>query len=116
METIGFSADDIVSIFQILSAVLKLGNLQFIPRANIDGTEGCALLNQYGGQWYWYEWQYPTKTVIYTVEELYDVSELLLSDMSALETAFTQRIIETRHELLVADLCSVEVCYLYWTV
>lgn len=48
MEIIGFTPEDIVSVFQILSAVLKLGNLQFIPRANIDGTEGCALLNQYG--------------------------------------------------------------------
>ncbi|CAG2162923.1 unnamed protein product [Oppiella nova] len=62
-------------------------NLQFIPKANIDGTEGCSVLNEY---------------------ELYDVCELLVSDMTALETAFTQRIIETRHELLVADLCSIE--------
>jgi len=48
MEIIGFSPEDIFSVFQIVSAVLKLGNLQFIPRANIDGTEGCSLLNEYG--------------------------------------------------------------------
>jgi myosin-1 len=48
MEIIGFNPEEILSVFQILSAVLKLGNLQFIPRANIDGTEGCSLLNEYG--------------------------------------------------------------------
>jgi len=48
METIGFTPEDIVSVFQIISSILKLGNLQFIPKANIDGTEGCSLLNEYG--------------------------------------------------------------------
>jgi len=48
MEIIGFDPEEILSVFQIVSAVLKLGNLQFIPRANIDGTEGCSLLNEYG--------------------------------------------------------------------
>jgi myosin-1 len=87
MEIIGFDPEEILSVFQIVSAVLKLGNLQFIPRANIDGTEGCSLLNEY---------------------EILDVCELLLTDMPSLEAAFTQRIIETRHEFLVADLSSVE--------
>jgi myosin-1 len=48
MEIIGFNPEEILSVFQIVSAVLKLGNLQFIPRANIDGTEGCSILNEYG--------------------------------------------------------------------
>lgn len=48
MEAMGFSQDEMFAAFQIVSAVLKLGNAQFQPRANMDGTEGCNLMNEYG--------------------------------------------------------------------
>lgn len=48
LEILGFSNDEILSIFKILAVVLKLGNLNFIPMANIDGTEGCEISNDYG--------------------------------------------------------------------
>lgn len=44
----GFSSEEILSIFKILAAILKLGNLNFIPITNIDGTEGCEISNDYG--------------------------------------------------------------------
>nr|CAH0099998.1 unnamed protein product [Daphnia galeata] len=47
LETVGFSAEDIVNIFRIVAAVLKLGNLIFTPVSNIDGTEGCSINNEY---------------------------------------------------------------------
>ena len=48
LEVLGFLSDEILSIFKILAIVLKLGNLNFIPMANIDGTEGCEISNDYG--------------------------------------------------------------------
>ncbi|CRK94774.1 CLUMA_CG008268, isoform A [Clunio marinus] len=47
LEILGFSNDEILSIFKIIAVVLKLGNLNFIPITNIDGTEGCEISNDY---------------------------------------------------------------------
>ena len=48
MEDIGLGADEICDIFKIVASVLKLGNLQFVPTTNMDGTEGCGISNEYG--------------------------------------------------------------------
>jgi len=48
MEVLGFTNDDVINVMKILAAVLKLGNLTFLPSSNIDGTEGCAISNDYG--------------------------------------------------------------------
>ena len=48
MEDLGFTPDEIIDIFRILSAVLKLGNINFVPTTNMDGTDGCAISNDYG--------------------------------------------------------------------
>lgn len=48
LEALGFSNDEILSVFKIIAVVLKLGNLNFIPITNIDGTEGCEITNDYG--------------------------------------------------------------------
>lgn len=48
LEVLGFSVEDVISIFRVIAIILKLGNLQFVPCNNIDGTEGCAIKNDYG--------------------------------------------------------------------
>ena len=48
MEDIGLRSDEICDILKIVASVLKLGNLQFIPTTNMDGTEGCGISNEYG--------------------------------------------------------------------
>lgn len=49
LEILGFSdGDELISIFKILASILKLGNLNFVPITNIDGTEGCEISNDYG--------------------------------------------------------------------
>lgn len=48
LEVLGFTSEEVLSIFKILAAILKLGNLNFIPITNIDGTEGCEISNDYG--------------------------------------------------------------------
>ncbi|KAG1705488.1 Unconventional myosin-Ib [Nymphon striatum] len=87
LNTIGFSENEVLLVFQLISAVLKLGNLDFRPHANLDGTEGCIILNDY---------------------ELIDVCELLKIEYSHLQSALVQRTIETRHDFIVADLTDVE--------
>ena len=37
-----------LQFFKIVAAILKLGNVNFIPVSNIDGTEGCGLELDYG--------------------------------------------------------------------
>lgn len=48
LEVIGLTSDEILSIFKMISIILKLGNLIFIPTTNIDGTGGCEITNDYG--------------------------------------------------------------------
>ena len=48
MEVIGFTEEEVVLIFQLVSCVLKLGNLQFQHYNNIDGTDGARIANDDG--------------------------------------------------------------------
>lgn len=47
-EMLGFCDEEIIDVFKIIAVTLKLGNLQFVPSNNIDGTEGCTIKNDYG--------------------------------------------------------------------
>lgn len=70
METVGFSPEEIDFLFRTLSAILKLFNLSFLPKANIDGTLGCSVTNDY---------------------ELHDVCDLLSLEYSQVEAALTSK-------------------------
>ena len=56
--------------FQIVATVLKLGNLNFVPVTNMDGTEGCRIENEY---------------------ELYDVGELVKVEVDCFRSALLAR-------------------------
>lgn len=45
---LGFTANEIIECLQILAFILKLGNVQFLRKANMDSTEGCSIFNDYG--------------------------------------------------------------------
>lgn len=47
LEAVGLSSDEVHCILQIVASVLKLGNVEFLPHANMDGTEGCLIINEY---------------------------------------------------------------------
>ncbi|GAU88919.1 hypothetical protein RvY_01532 [Ramazzottius varieornatus] len=47
MDGLNFSATECHLVFQVLAVVLKLGNLQFLPQTNVDGTESCTVLNDH---------------------------------------------------------------------
>lgn len=90
MEALGMSPSEVHAVFQVVAVVLKLGNVEFQPRANIDDTESCALLNEY---------------------ELYEICELLRVDFAFLHSALTQKMVETRHDVAVTDLSANEATY-----
>ena len=48
MRIIGFSDSEVVQLYQLVACVLKLGNIEFQHLGNLDGTDGCKLLNQSG--------------------------------------------------------------------
>ena len=48
LEVLGFEKEDYVIIFQLVAAILKLGNIQFQHKSNMDGTDGCKILNTEG--------------------------------------------------------------------
>ena len=50
LEDIGMSGREIFDVLRIVAAVLKLGNVEFVPTTNMDGTEGCAVSNDYGNE------------------------------------------------------------------
>lgn len=86
LEDLGFSGEEINDIFRITSAILKLGNLNFVPTTNMDGTEGCAISNDY---------------------ELYDVCEILKGEFPSMQAGLTTRSLESavaRNDYLVTDL------------
>lgn len=70
LELLGIGADETLAVFQVLAAILKLGNLVFVPATHIDGTEGCTVTNDY---------------------ELEDAAELLQIDARTLLNCMTTR-------------------------
>ncbi len=82
MEDLGFGNEEINDIFRIISAILKLGNLNFVPTTNMDGTEGCAISNDYGKIDFPFilgmrrEFFYVQKLSLYHLSYLFDLSDL----------------------------------------
>ncbi|CAE1316086.1 MYO1 [Acanthosepion pharaonis] len=90
MEVIGFQVHEIFAVFQLVASVLKFGNLEFHHRSNLDGTNGCVLMNEYEAQ---------------------EISELIGCSAEDLQTALTQRTVEARGEKLKTDLSTADAAY-----
>ncbi|XP_063230710.1 unconventional myosin-Ia isoform X2 [Bacillus rossius redtenbacheri] len=138
METLGFSQEDIVNVFKIVASVLKLGNINFIPTNNIDGTEGCTINNDYelfdvcellGSEAEHLGTSLTQRTLVvcpakccsptplrhgraspskHLPRELYEVCEIVGSNHDALQEAMTSRIVEDGSEVVLADLSASE--------
>lgn len=48
MGALGFSAGQCGAVLRLLAFLLKLGNVQFEPQHNIDGSIGTRLQHEYG--------------------------------------------------------------------
>ncbi len=103
MEDVGLTSEEISGIWRILAAVLKLGNVQFVPTTNMDGTEGCTVANDYGEKSKLTSLR-PCTPIPFRFPELYDVCEMLHGDFDGLKAGLTSRTIEVRHDVLVTDL------------
>ncbi|KAF7273349.1 hypothetical protein GWI33_013937 [Rhynchophorus ferrugineus] len=86
LEVLGFAPTDIIDIFRVLAVILKLGNLQFVPCNNIDGTDGCSISNDY---------------------ELFEICELLTTDHRWIQRILTTRQID---DGVLTDLNAIEAC------
>ena len=53
LEDIGMGGREIFDVFRIVAGILKLGNVEFVPTTNMDGTEGGAVSNDYGNEFRW---------------------------------------------------------------
>jgi len=87
MEDLCLRGEEICDILKVVSAVLKLGNLRFVPTTNMDGTEGCSIANEY---------------------ELYDVAQLLRADVSSLRSGLLARSTELSDDTIISDLSTNE--------
>ncbi|XP_024083277.1 unconventional myosin-Ia isoform X2 [Cimex lectularius] len=85
LETCGLTQEEVLNVLKIIASVLKLGNVIFIPTNNIDGTEGCTINNEY---------------------EVFEVCELLGTDVSDLQTSLTTRsaFFSSNQEMLITEL------------
>ncbi len=48
MEIIGFSSEDMISVFELLAAILNLGNIEFEGYLTPDETKASKLINAEG--------------------------------------------------------------------
>lgn len=48
MATLGFGGDECGAVLRLLAFMLKLGNVQFEPQHNIDGSIGTRIQHAYG--------------------------------------------------------------------
>lgn len=92
LDVLGFSIEDVVNIFRVIAIILKLGNLQFVPCNNIDGTEGCVIDNDYGTLLNVFV--ISTCFDLYLLTELYEICELLGAEHRWLQRALTTRHVE----------------------
>lgn len=104
MDILGFKLNEIVDIFRVIAIVLKLGNLQFVPCNNIDGTEGCSLSNDYGDFFLIYLNRNLIICGIISLE-LFEICELLGAEHRWLQRALTSRQID---DGILTDLNAIE--------
>lgn len=97
LEVLGFSQDEILSMFKVIAVVLKLGNIIFLPSTNIDGTENCVISNDY---------------------ELHEIAQLLDMEYNSLLNCFTRGYInwndletETELDAVSASKIRMIVCH-----
>lgn len=103
LEVIGLSSDEILAVLKLVSVILKLGNLVFVPTTNIDGTGGCEITNEYGelslialfhGNRNWLKW-------FACVIELIEIAELLRLDPTILLHCLTK--VDTKWSFVDSD-------------
>ena len=48
MEVIGFSGEEVLAVYQLLSAILNLGNIEFVEYTTSGGIEAVSIAKESG--------------------------------------------------------------------
>jgi len=89
-DVIGVSATEVDHVFELVSAVLLLGNISFTSRSTVGGMEGCYIKN---------------------TEDVQHLSELLSIKPQVLVKALTERNVIARNETVTCSLSASEASY-----
>lgn len=88
LQLLGFTSNEIIECFQVLAFILKLGNVNFLRRANIDSTEGCTILADY---------------------EIVDICNAFQLDVALFQKLLTQKIVQNENDVFIAELSAKSV-------
>ncbi|XP_075706286.1 unconventional myosin-Ia [Rhinoderma darwinii] len=90
MKIIGFSDSEVVSIFQIVAVVLKLGNIEIKGQFQANGMASCYIPD---------------------AKDIKEIGSLIGLDASTLENAFSVRTVEAKQEKVVTSLNASQAAY-----
>ncbi|XP_063174124.1 unconventional myosin-Ib isoform X3 [Candoia aspera] len=90
MQIVGFMDHETQSVFQIVAAVLKLGNIEFKPESRMNGLDESKIKDK---------------------NELKEICELTGIDQSVLERAFSFRTVEAKQEKVSTTLNVAQAYY-----
>uniref|UniRef100_A0ACB8G027 Unconventional myosin-Ib n=2 Tax=Sphaerodactylus townsendi TaxID=933632 RepID=A0ACB8G027_9SAUR len=83
MQIVGFMDHETQSIFEVVAAILKLGNIEFKPESRVNGLDESKIKDK---------------------NELKEICELTGIDQSVLERAFSFRTVEAKQEKVSTTL------------
>ncbi|KAJ7416187.1 Unconventional myosin-Ia [Willisornis vidua] len=90
MQIVGFMDDETQSVFEVVAAVLKLGNIEFKPESRANGLDESKIKDK---------------------NELKEICELTGIDQSVLERAFSFRTVEAKQEKVSTTLNVAQAYY-----
>ncbi|KAJ6665212.1 hypothetical protein lerEdw1_004261, partial [Lerista edwardsae] len=90
MQIVGFMEHETQSVFEVVAAVLKLGNIEFKPESRVNGLDESKIKDK---------------------NELKEICELTGIDQSVLERAFSFRTVEAKQERVSTTLNVAQAYY-----
>ncbi|KAM8858318.1 unconventional myosin-Ib isoform 5-T5 [Synchiropus picturatus] len=90
MQIVGFMEDEIQSVLELVAAVLKLGNIEFKPESRCNGSDESRIKDK---------------------NDLKEMCELLGTEQSVLERAFSYRTVEAKMEKVSTTLNVAQAYY-----
>ncbi|XP_069010848.1 unconventional myosin-Ib isoform X2 [Embiotoca jacksoni] len=90
MQIVGFMEDEVQSVLELVAAVLKLGNIEFKPESRCNGSDESRIKDK---------------------NDLKEMCELLGTEQSVLERAFSYRTVEAKMEKVSTTLNVAQAYY-----
>ena len=105
MEVIGFTAEEISSVFELLAAILNLGNVTFKGYALPNGTNACEMENNMEGKTsiscIWFQ--------VFSSLAATFACDMLGCSLELLEQCLTKKSVETSKEVVLTPLSQTDV-------